>query len=47
MIANDTPEDANNDLGTHIDDGQRDYNMVTYSMIPVFCASMNSLYEGN
>lgn len=46
-IANETPEDANNEYGTNIKDEDRDFNMVSYDYIPVFAASMNSLYEGN
>ena len=46
-IANETPEDANNEYGTQIKDEEREYNMVTWDYVPVFAASMNSLYEGN
>ena len=47
IIATESPKEANDDFGTKISDDQRDYNMVTWEYIPVFAASMNSLYEGN
>jgi len=47
MIATESPQEANDDFGTKILDEQRDYNMVSWDYIPVFAASMNSLYEGN
>lgn len=47
LIATEDPDQANEDYGTNIKPEQREYNMVTWEYIPVFAASMNSLYEGN
>jgi proton-coupled amino acid transporter len=46
-ILNDSPQEANEVYGTHITDEDRDYKYFDGMMLPIFCASMMSLFEGN
>lgn len=42
-----SPQEANDTYGTKITDDDRDYKYFDGMMIPVFCAAMMSLFEGN
>ena len=42
-----SPQEANDAYGTDITDEDRDYNYIDWLMIPVFCATMMTLFEGN
>ena len=42
-----SPQEANDAYGTEITDEDRDYNYFDGLMIPVFCATMMTLFEGN
>lgn len=46
-ILEDSPQEANDVYGTHLTDEDRDYNVFDGMMLPIFCASMMSLFEGN
>jgi amino acid permease len=46
-IAMKSPEENQNDYGLDITDEDRDYNYWDSLMIPVFCATMMTLFEGN
>lgn len=42
-----SPDEANDTYGTHITDDDRDYKVFDGMMLPIFCAAMMSLFEGN
>jgi len=42
-----SPQEANETYGTHITDDDRDYKLFDGMMLPIFCAAMMSLFEGN
>jgi hypothetical protein len=42
-----SPEEANSTYGLHLKDDDRDYVGVDWIMVPVFCATMMTLFEGN
>ena len=42
-----SPQEADDTYGLHITDDDRDYKYFDGLMIPIFCAAMMSLFEGN
>ena len=42
-----SPQEANDTYGTKITDDDRDYKIFDGMMLPIFCAAMMSLFEGN
>ena len=47
IIASNSVEENNETYHTEMTEEQRDYKEWDWLMLPVFCASMNSLFEGN
>ena len=47
IIASDSVEEANADYETGLTEDNRDWNYWSWAYLPVFCASMNALFEGN
>jgi hypothetical protein len=47
IIINKDPEELEADYGLKITDENRDYVMWNPIMLPVFCAAINGLFEGN
>jgi hypothetical protein len=43
-----SPDEVNERYpGMHLKDEDRDYNQIDWVMVPVFCATMMTLFEGN
>lgn len=42
-----SPQEADDTYGLHITDDDRDYKYFDGMMLPIFCAAMMSLFEGN
>lgn len=47
MILNKSPQEVNDDYGLPLTEEDRTYNSWDWLMIPVFCATMMTLFEGN
>jgi len=42
-----SPQEANDEYGLKLTDEDRDYKYIDGMNIPIFCAAMMSLFEGN
>ena len=47
VILNMSVDEANSTYGLHLTEEDRDYKIFDGMMVPVFCAAMMSLFEGN
>jgi amino acid permease len=47
IIASESVDEANNDFEVGLTEENREWNYWSWTYLPVFCASMNALFEGN
>ena len=47
LVISKSPEENEEDYNLHITEEDKDYTQLNWAMLPIFCATMNSLFEGN